>query len=239
MTAHGSPEQQTAIPRGPRVWLPLLILAGATALILLLDLDLRFQRFFFNEEEGWWMMDRWLQGHLYDYGVWPAIGLALAAALAGMASLAVKRLRHWLRPALSTLLVLGLGPGLLVHTIFKSNFGRPRPDETSEFGRYQEFRPLLQKGESGQGTSFPSGHASMGFYLMVPGFFLLSTRRRLARLFLVIGLLAGCLIGLARISAGAHFLGDVLWSWGMVHLSALACYFLLYTCRTKTDDLSG
>ncbi len=60
MTAHGSPEQPTATPRGPRVWLPLLILAGATALILLLDLDLRFQRLFFNEEEGWWMMDRWL-----------------------------------------------------------------------------------------------------------------------------------------------------------------------------------
>lgn len=222
--------------RRPAVWIPLITLAAATALILLLNLDLRFQRFFFTEADGWWMMNRWFLPDLYDYGTWPAIGLIGASFLICIFSLPVRYSRRWLRPALFLLLMAGLGPGLVVNAIFKANFGRPRPNETEEFGRYRGFLPLLKKGEAGKGTSFPSGHAAMGFYLMSPYFLLLARRRHLARLVLFTGLIMGSLVGLSRISAGDHFLGDVLWSWGFVYFSGLACYYLFRLNRKQMEQ---
>ncbi len=72
-----------------------------------------------------------------------------------------------------------------------------------------------------EGRSFPSGHASVAFYLASPWFLLRSTRRRAARLWLGAGLAYGGLVSLTRMVQGAHFLSDVLWSWGIVHLLGL------------------
>jgi membrane-associated PAP2 superfamily phosphatase len=213
-------------PAAPAAWVPVILLTAATALILLFDLDCRFSRLFFTEEGGWVLMDQPLIADLYHYGPWPAIALAAAATLACLAGCAHRRWQHWVRPSLFLLLVMGLGPGLLINGLFKANFGRPRPYAVQEFGRYQEFRPLLKKGDAGAGASFPSGHAAMGFSLMSP-YFLLLARRRLARTVLALGLGAGFLVGLARVAAGDHFLGDVLWSAGLVYLSGLAGYYLL------------
>jgi len=210
----------------PAAWVPVILLATATALILLFDLDLRFSRLFFTEDGGWQLMDRPLIADLYHYGPWPAIALAAVAALTCLAGCALRRWQHWVRPSLFLLLVMGLGPGLLIHGLFKANFGRPRPYAVEDFGRYQEYRPLLVKGDAGEGASFPSGHAAMGFYLLSP-YFLLLARRRLARAALIIGLFAGFLVGLSRVATGDHFLGDVVWSAGLVYLSGLAVYYLL------------
>jgi membrane-associated PAP2 superfamily phosphatase len=76
-------------------------------------------------------------------------------------------------------------------------------------------------GTKAGGMSFPSGHASMGFYLMAPAF-LLFHRRRLAHSFVLVGLAGGLALGITRILQGAHFPSDVLWSAGFVYLSSLA-----------------
>jgi membrane-associated PAP2 superfamily phosphatase len=219
--------------RTPAIRLPLLILAAGTALILLFDLDLRVQSRFYTEDQGWWLAHWPPVVFLYRYGTWPALALAGTALLLCLANLGHRRLRRWLPPALFLVLVMGLGPGLVVNAIFKANFGRPRPCQIEQFGQQREFLPLWRKGERKKGASFPSGHASMGFYLMSPYFILLTRKRRLARAALLLGVAAGCAIGAARIAAGGHFIGDVLWSWGFTYLVGLACYPVLRPGRKR------
>ena len=119
-------------------------------------------------------------------------------------------------------LMLALGPGLLINGIFKPFWGRPRPNDTIPFRGQQPFLPVGDIGLSSDGASFPSGHASMGFYLMAPGFVLYRRRPRLAAEFFALGLAGGTIMGLARIVAGSHFASDVVWSAGIVYFTGLA-----------------
>jgi len=211
----------------PAIWTPLIILAAATVLILVFDLDRRLQGHLHTPEQGWFLSDHWFVDLLYDHGCRPAHLIGAAALLALIVSLALRRYRHWWKPATFLLLVMGLGPGLLVNGVFKKNFGRPRPRQIAEFGGEMQFHPLLRKGVAGQGKSFPSGHASMGFYLLSPYFLLLARRRRLAYLVLAGGLAYGVLMGLVRMAAGGHFPGDILWSGAMVYFACWLWYLLL------------
>lgn len=227
MTMRGSrhnTDRQEPSPR-PAILLPLGLLMAATVLILTCDLDRGFSRPFFTEDGGWWLYNNWWMIGLYDYGVWPGFVLA-GTALAALAASAARPLRRLFRPALFLVLVLAIGPGLVLNATFKAHYGRPRPSTIEDFGRYQEFRNLLEPGAPNGGGSFPSGHAAMGFYLLSP-YFLLLHRRRLALLALATGIVAGGLVGFARIAAGDHFLGDVLWAWGFVYFTGLICYYLL------------
>ena len=57
---------------------------------------------------------------------------------------------------------------------------------------------------------------------MAPAFVCYRRRPWLAAAFVLLGLTAGTVIGLARIVAGGHFPSDVLWSGGIVYFTALA-----------------
>jgi membrane-associated PAP2 superfamily phosphatase len=122
--------------------------------------------------------------------------------------------------------LLALGPGLIVNGIFKPYLCRPRPHQVTDFGGQQTFVAAWGMGTSVEGKSFPCGHASMGFYLMAPAFLLYRRHRRLAIGFVLLGLVCGTAIGLARIADGDHFPSDVLWAAGMVYLSGLGLAFL-------------
>ena len=100
--------------------------------------------------------------------------------------------------------------------------GTAAPYSTIPFGGDQKFLPVFQNGCSQDYASFPCGHASMGFYLMAPAFFLYRRRPRLAAAFLCLGLIAGFTIGMARIVEGSHFASDVIWSGGFVYFTGLA-----------------
>jgi len=120
-----------------------------------------------------------------------------------------------------------LGPGLIVNTAFKHNWGRPRPRQILELGGTQKYLPVWQKGISGEGKSFPSGHASVAFYLFTPFFFLRKSRKKWAVFFLLLGITYGLFMGAARMVQGAHFPSDVVWSGGVTYLTGLvlACFF--------------
>jgi lipid A 4'-phosphatase len=132
-------------------------------------------------------------------------------------------------------LMLALGPGLLINGIFKPLWNRPRPYNTVPFGGENEFLPVLSIGGRPANFSFPSGHASMGFYLMAPAFVLYRRRPRWAACFLLIGLAAGTLMGLTRIVAGSHFASDVLWSAGVVYFTGLGLVPLFDFGRERQD----
>lgn len=93
--------------------------------------------------------------------------------------------------------------GLLLSTIFKGMFRRPRPDLT----------PYLTHVAN---SSFPSGHTmnSAVVYLTL-GLMLaqLSNRRRLKVYFITVATLLTVLVGMSRVYLGAHYPSDILAGW--------------------------
>jgi membrane-associated PAP2 superfamily phosphatase len=122
---------------------------------------------------------------------------------------------------------MALGPGLIINAIFKDNWGRPRPRSIQELGGTHTYHRIWEKGVAGDGRSFPSGHASMGFFLMTPFFVLRKNARRWANAFLTFGIAYGVLIGLGRMIQGGHFASDVLWAWGFVYFCGLGLTYAL------------
>jgi lipid A 4'-phosphatase len=208
--------------------LPVGLLLILTALIAATGLDITLERHFY--QQGVWIgrdLDPWR--FLYRFGVFPAYLLGGSMLLlygAGFCSRWAVRFR---KDALFLVLVLALGPGLLVNTVFKDQWGRPRPSQLQIFnGReHLSFHQVWERGEPGVGRSFPSGHASAAFYFVAPYFVLRRRSRKYARLALAGGLAYGVLMGVARMAQGGHFPSDVLWAGGIVYLSGLIlCYFL-------------
>lgn len=211
-----------------------MVLLMLTVLFRTTDLDITISSFFFTPEGGWFSASLPVCSFLYHYGTWPGLAMTILAGLIFAAGFFRKSLLEWRKPAIFALLLLALGPGLLVNTIFKAHWERPRPKEVVAFGGDKQFHKVWDMGEAGGGRSFPSGHASMGFYLGAPYFFLRDSRRKWALRWMAVGIASGVAIGVVRIAQGGHFASDVAWSWGMVHLSGLALWTLLAKPGAKT-----
>jgi membrane-associated PAP2 superfamily phosphatase len=206
--------------------LPLLVAAAATALIGLTGADLAVQALFYEPGSGWFMGDREPWAFLYHYGNIPAFALAAAGGAVFVLGLFMERFRRDRTAALFVVAFLALGPGLVVNTVFKDHWGRPRPADIVQFGGPEAYRPAWSPGEPGQGRSFPSGHAAVGFFVMAPIFVLKRRAPGWARKALAAGILYGMMMGLARMIQGGHFLTDVIWSGVLVYLAGLALYHL-------------
>ncbi|MFN8771210.1 MAG: phosphatase PAP2 family protein [Neisseriaceae bacterium] len=117
-------------------------------------------------------------------------------------------------------LSLVIGPGLISNVILKDHWGRPRPYQVLRDNK--KFRPFYKPefGES-KNNSFPSGHATIGFFLGVP---LLALKRR--RLGFAVSIIGGGIVGLVRILQGGHYLSDVIFSWIIVWFSSELIIYL-------------
>ena len=117
------------------------------------------------------------------------------------------------KQAAIVLLSLLLGPGLIVNTVFKDHWGRPRPYQVMRDGKV--FSPVYEPhwGHSSS-NSFPCGHGSIGFFVGVP---LLASGRRKAGTIFSVGF--GSLVGLVRMLQGGHYLSDVVFCAVFVFLS--------------------
>ena len=215
--------------------LALAVLAGATALLAATGLDLAIERHFYLSGAGWGEGDLNPWHFLYRFGVFPAYLLTGGAVALLVAGFFWTRAYPFRKSALFLVLLMALGPGLLVNTVFKDHWGRPRPRQMQAFGGDRQFHEVWERGEGGAGRSFPSGHASAAFYLMAPFFVLRARSPRLARLALCCGAGYGVLMGVARMAQGGHFPSDVLWAGGVVYLVGLSLYYLLrLDCREDT-----
>lgn len=119
------------------------------------------------------------------------------------------------------LIAILVGPGIIVHTVFKDNWDRARPRQIEAFGGDKVFSPAwVISDQCERNCSFVSGHAAMGYYFMILGW-LLNSRR-----WLYFGIGLGTLVGMIRVVQGGHFLSDailagfiVYWSfWGIAAL---------------------
>ena len=197
------------------------LLVAATVLIAASNVDMKVTTFFYVPGTGFPYGDLQPGYSLYRYGVWPAYLLAAVALLVICYSFILPGAMPYRKPALFCVLLLALGPGLVINTIFKDHWGRPRPRQVAEFGGSQQFHQPWQKGGLTECKSFPCGHASAAFYLMAPYFVLRRIGRRRARAWLILGIVYGTLMSAERIAQGGHFVSDVLWSGGIVYLTGL------------------
>jgi len=205
---------------------PLLAAVAASGAIDVAGADLAVQALFYSPGAGWALGDREPWAFLYHFGNLPAFALGAMGVIAFVLSFFAERFRPDRTAALFVVVLLALGPGLIVNTVFKDHWGRPRPADIVQFGGTETYRSFWHPGPPERGRSFPSGHAAVGFFLMAPFFVLRRRAPGWARRVLAAGILYGSLMGLGRMIQGGHFLTDVIWSGCMVYLTGLFLYYL-------------
>lgn len=201
---------------------PLLMAAGAVAFAALFlafpELDRMASAPFYEPGRGFLLRGQPAFDFVHDYIGSLAWLAALAALLVAVAGRWWHRLADWRRPAWFMLAVLLLGPGLMVNTVLKDNWGRARPAATVEFGGELRFTPAwVISGQCPNNCSFVCGDASIGFAVAALAFVARRPRR-----WLIAGLAVGGALGLMRMGQGGHFLSDVVFSFYAVWFTAWA-----------------
>ena len=210
----------------PALWTGLVALIVLSILFYTVNWDLAVSSFYWNQGQAPWPGREDLFGDIaYRLGHWPALLAGTGGLIVFILSYKVKRWAKWRGPGLFLFLVLLLGPGLLVNGLGKALTGRPRPSDLGAFGGSWDYQRPWQLGIPGRGRSFPSGHASMGFYWLSLYFL---WQKRWPRTGLALGLLAGALMSWARVAQGGHFLSDTLFSGVIVFIVSAALSPLLY-----------
>ena len=152
-----------------------------------------------------WGPSEWIRLSMPRYLLILAGGVALAwlaGEIKGRVFFGVTR-----RVGLFLLASLALGPGLLVNTILKDSWGRPRPSTILQFGGSDYYTaPFALSAQCDHNCSFPSGHAALAFWLV--SFALLAPPAWRGRaVAAAVGF--GAIVGLSRIAQGGHFLSDI------------------------------
>lgn len=105
------------------------------------------------------------------------------------------------------LLVIAIGPGLIVNAGLKENWSRPRPGVVLASGDDSTFRAWWDpSGQCRRNCSFASGEASAAFATIAIAVVAPLGIRFTA---ITLALLYGLLISVLRVTAGGHFVSDV------------------------------
>ncbi|MBF0517550.1 MAG: phosphatase PAP2 family protein [Nitrospirae bacterium] len=219
----------------------LLAIATITTVIFLkTPVDIAIERYFYGASSSkmtWFLTNRFPWKQLYYYASIPAAATAIASFVMLILGVITDRFKKYRMYTIFLILSLVIGPGLLVNLTLKNYWGRPRPVEIKTFGGTWDFQPVLQKGEGGRGKSFPSGHASVGYYFFVFYFIFRRKKKTLAFLSLALAFVYGTLLGVSRMAMGGHFLSDVLWSGYIVFFSSLALYYFILRIPQRQDSV--
>lgn len=206
--------------------LPIAVFGMLFVVCLFAEADVAISGWFYCDQTDCWPLKNvepfaWC----YRNGCTPAVLLGAAGLTLGLLALVAPSLQKIRKPALFLGLTLAIGPGVLVNAVLKPNVARPRPYQTVDFGGEEAFVYVGAASSSGN-HSFPSGHASMGFFFMTPALLLYRRRPGLAVVVLAFGFSYGALIGAARIVQGAHFASDVLGSALCVYTTGVVLLFV-------------
>ena len=141
---------------------------------------------------------RWLEESVRDFTALGSTGVLIFITL-GVAGFLVQRREY----RMTWLVLMAVGGGMVLTTLMKQGFGRPRPD-------------LVPHDTFATAASFPSGHAmvSAATYLTL-GALLARTqsRRRLKAYLLLLAIVLTLAIGVSRVYLGVHWPTDVLAGW--------------------------
>jgi lipid A 4'-phosphatase len=184
-------------------------------------IDLNMSHYFFSDGH---FESSPLLNFAYKYGLLPFwIGF-----VAGIGMLFNQK---WRLGGIYLILVMAIGSGFIINVALKGHWGRPRPKQVVQFGGDQEFRAFYQPYFNNPipSKSFPSGHASSGFYFF--SVILLGSYYRnkfLRNLGILLTLLLGGVLSYARIAQGGHFFTDTLFSALIMWLTALLLYYVVF-----------
>lgn len=236
------------LSRYPEIWVVAVAIASLLACFELSSLDLVISRLVYSSASGSWPLEQVMAVRLlnhYFIDLFTAAGFFIGALvlLRGVLNKANSMSR---RIGIFLLLSLALGPGLLVNGIFKSEWGRPRPDALTTFGGVHEYRSPLNPGiggapeDGGHGRSFPSGHAAAAFWSTAAFFVARAVFAKRALLVLAVALALGILVGMGRVVAGRHFVSDVLWAGVLVFsVNWLVAYLIVRLPRKPQTGIPG
>ena len=193
------------------------------------QLDIAISRLFFNEQYRVFPVQYSLVArNLRDLFTYIIAALAAPAFIALAVKLVVPRRRMLIsaRAALFLIATLGIGPGLITNVILKDNWGRPRPAEVTEFHGPEQFRPWWDpRGLCERNCSFVAGEGAGGFWTLAPAALAPPHIRPLAY---AAALAFGSAAGLLRLSGGAHFFSDVVFSGVFTFIIIWLAYALIY-----------
>ncbi|MBF0458214.1 MAG: phosphatase PAP2 family protein [Nitrospirae bacterium] len=217
------------------LWLPdVCVLLGivlvTTVILFKTSIDIGIEEYFYGASSSkmtWFLANRFPWKQLYSYASVPAVLTAIASTVVLILGYITDKYTKYRLYSIFLILTLAIAPGLLVNMTLKNYWGRPRPVEIKAFGGKWDYQKVLEKGTGGRGKSFPSGHASIGYYFFVFYFLFRRKKRAIAFLSLALAFLYGTLLGVTRMSMGGHFLSDVLWSAFIVFSSALVLYYFI------------
>jgi undecaprenyl-diphosphatase len=149
-----------------------------------------------NPAEPWG--PRWLTEVVRDYTALGSVGLLTFMTMAVVGFLLLQG-----KPRVTLMVVITVGGGMLLSTLLKRGFARPRPD-------------LVPHGVLVHTASFPSGHAMLAAVVYLTLGALLARvqpQRRLKLYVLTLAVVLTVLVGLSRVYLGVHWPTDVLAGW--------------------------
>jgi undecaprenyl-diphosphatase len=142
-------------------------------------------------------------------------GVAIVGLVSGVVVLYLALERRW---STIWLLLIVVGGSLLLNSVLKAGFHRPRPD-------------LVPHGMVVYHASFPSGHAmtSASVYLTL-GALLARLQQQRYQAFLIMGtaILVTVLVGISRVYLAVHWPSDVLAGWVAGSIWAGVCWLLVW-----------
>jgi membrane-associated PAP2 superfamily phosphatase len=212
------------------------VCAGAV-FALFPQLDIAISRLFFNDSHRVFPIQySLLARNLRDLFTYVIAALAAPAFIAVAIKLVMPRRPMLIsaRAALFLVATLALAPGLMANVILKDNWGRPRPPEVTEFHGPDQFRPWWDpRGSCATNCSFVAGEGAGGFWALAPAALAPPPLRPLAY---AAAFAFGAAAGLLRLSGGAHFFSDVVFSGVFTFLIIWIAYGLIYRWRTRLTD---
>lgn len=175
-------------------------------------LDLQLGQLFYHPDRTdnkWWEESLALWEFFYHAAPW-LTGFILIPSLGVLvANTYWHKFAAYRMQAIFAFVVIALGPGLLINTIFKPYWGRSRPREVIELGGKHPFQKIYQPDFGGPGRSFPCGHCSVGFSLIIVYWSFRKRNNTIALMGLGASLGLGTLMGIGRMAAGGHFASDI------------------------------
>lgn len=202
------------------------------------QLDVAISRVFFNESYRVFPLQySFVSRHLRDAFTY-IIALLVAPAFLALALKLIFPRRRMLitaRASLFLIATLALGPGLVANVIFKDHWHRPRPPEITEFHGPEKFMPWWDpRGACDRNCSFVAGEGAGGFWTLAPAALAPPHLRPFAY---AAALAFGSAAGFQRLSGGAHFFSDVVFSGVFTFIVIWLVYGLIYRWpRTQLTD---
>lgn len=196
----------TELREHPSRWLLALVLA----FMLIPQIDIGLSSLFYDSAQGW------ARGGVLEF-VRRVVPTMIVGSFVFCLVLWVAGVWHeqWFwgitTPRISYLMVtLIVGPGLLVETILKPNWGRARPKDITVFGGAESYTPPIWIADACErNCSFVSGHAAVAYWVTAYAFLVPATWRVPA---MASAFVFGSFVGVVRIMQGGHFLSDIVFA---------------------------